>query len=265
MVSVRATKTKKEIGFSREGIEQAAGVATDVYECLDSTNTEARRRIMAGDCGPRLIVAKAQSAGRGRFGRAFYSPPGSGVYMTLYWPVGGRCDVSAVSAVTIRAAVAVAEALEAATGEVFGIKWVNDIFRNGKKVCGILAESVGDAVTGQTAAFMVGIGINITTSAFPPELHGIAGAVSDTPLDAGALIGGVISRFLTLQRAPGDYMEEYRRRSVVLGRDVMTVCGEISLPGRVVAIEDDGSLLVERPDGRREKISAGEVSLRGNF
>ena len=217
-----------------------------VYDLLDSTSEECRRRLSAGQrqC---LVLARAQSGGKGRSGKQFFSPEG-GLYMSLTLPLGEDAAM-----LTCRAAVATAEAIEAVTGIECGIKWVNDLYVHGKKVCGILAEAVGDAV-------ILGIGVNLLTRPLPDDLGEIAGF-----LDCGdvreALATELTKRLLS--PSPG-YMARYRQRSLVLGRELTCRCGDRAFTARALAIDDQGGLVVEGPAGR-ETLRFGQVSIRGEF
>ena len=142
------------------------------YDVIDSTNTQARRLAGEGDSSPLLIIAREQSAGRGRLGRSFFSPADTGLYMTLlYYP---DRSVAELTGLTCAAAWASALAVERLCGISSQIKWVNDLYLGGRKVCGILCESFG---TPHGTAIAVGIGINLTTKDFPDALDSIAGSL----------------------------------------------------------------------------------------
>src|SRR5574344_1119714 len=153
-------------------IPEQLGVHAFVYESIDSTNSEAKRRCAAApDCralNRTVIVAGAQTAGRGRLGRSFFSPAGTGVYLSIiYAPEAG---ISSPAVLMSSAAVGVCRALQSVYGVDAQIKWVNDVFLRGQKVCGILTEGVTDFETGRIDYAVVGIGINILPGSFPPEL-----------------------------------------------------------------------------------------------
>ena len=216
-----------------------------VYDTLDSTNDECRRKLAAGE-GPCLVLAEIQTSGKGRSGKSFYSPEG-GLYMSIALP-----GDSEVVGITCRAAVAAAEAIEAVTGISCGIKWVNDLYLHGKKICGILAERTNDGV-------ILGIGINLRPTAVPEELKHIVGF-----LDCGDVRELLAAKLTERLLSKGDYMQEYRRRSVVLGKDIFCRVGNRSFTAKATEILDDGSLLVIGPDGR-ECLQFGEVFLGGDF
>lgn len=216
-----------------------------VFETLDSTSEECRRRVNAGE-GRCLVLAEEQTGGRGRSGNGFFSPAG-GLYLSLADalpadPVGLTC----------RAAAETAEAVEALSGISCGIKWVNDLYLAGKKVCGILTEAVGDRM-------ILGVGVNLRPTALPEELKGKAGF-----LDCGDvredLAAELVNRLLR-PRAREDYMAEYRRRSVVTGRVLECRAGGRRFLATALEIADDGGLVVLGPEGR-ETLRWGEVTVR---
>ena len=227
------------------------------YDSLDSTNNEAKRRAAELPM-PAVIVADAQSAGRGRMGRSFFSPQGTGLYFTY---VTDRASFAETVGLTAAAAVATARAIYAVSGIEVEIKWVNDLLVGGKKVAGILCERF--AAEGRTFV-AVGIGINLTTAAgdFPEELRKKAGSLG-VSVDvrrrlAVALAEGLDALVCALpDRA---FMEEYRARSAVLGRCVRYTENGVSYEGKAVAIDDDGALCVEI-EGSLRRLASGEISL----
>ena len=259
-----------------------AGICVRLYDSIDSTNTEARRLISAispgeephGGSSPlpiTLLAARAQTAGRGRLGRSFYSPPDSGLYMTLLYPL--TQPLSQAVAVTAGAAVATLEAIRAVTGLVPGIKWVNDLYMDGKKICGILTEAVTPAGSEQSAYMLVGIGINLTTAAFPEGLRAPAGSLTDNlspsatlpALDAGRLCGQIAHRLLTLLETDSLHSPEtlaaYRAHSILLGQPVLCTRGGQTFPALAMDITPSFGLTVRRADGCVEVLDSGEVSV----
>lgn len=237
-----------------------------VFEEIDSTNSEAKRRALAAaeenDFSPKLILAKSQSAGRGRMGRSFLSRADSGIYMSLlYFTEKPLTD--AVS-VTTAAAAFVAEEIERVTGAPMKIKWVNDVYNNCGKVAGILVESV--PVSSGICGVIVGIGINTGEDGFPAELQGIAASIGDICGKEEQLIAAIADKLLSHAMSPENrgYMEAYRKRFMLSGERVSLIrCGEVSDVGEVVGVDDDGGLLFI-PDGKREAVTirSGEVSVR---
>ena len=224
-----------------------------VFDTLASTNTHLAALAREGEAAGRVILAEAQSAGRGRLGRSFFSPPGSGIYMSLLL----RPKTADVGRITTLAAVVTADAIERVCGLKVGIKWVNDLLFDGKKLCGILAEgSVGEFV-------VLGIGINVKKSAFPPELSDIATSLEDIlgrAPDRNRLVGEILCGFAAADPESAAHMDEYRRRSLTLGQTVTVLSTGETV--RVLAIEDDGALLVEAADKKTRRIASGEISVR---
>ena len=156
------------------------GLDVVVFDSLDSTNNEAKRRLAKGDTGAVLIVADSQLSGRGRLGHQFYSPKQSGIYLTLSADL--LKPLYEPERITLAAAAAVVQTLQPYLSEKLMLKWVNDVFYCGKKVCGILSEGVTDLETGLIQHVIVGIGINVRPMEFPEELSDIAGSLMlETP------------------------------------------------------------------------------------
>ena len=227
------------------------------FDELDSTSLHARRLVSEGKKAPFLVVANSQSAGRGRLGRSFYSPANSGLYMTLALYLGE----SAVS-ITTRVCVALCRAIDT----VFGvtdtkIKWVNDVYLGDFKVAGILAESV-EAPSGERVT-LIGIGVNVSTNDFPPELDGIAASLGKDPSLRSKLCAKTVTEIFSISgSSSADYMDEYRARSLVKGKSVTYFLNGEEKTGLVSAILDSGALEIITPSGERETLNSGEISLR---
>ena len=236
----------------------------EVFDLIDSTNTEAKR--LAPTCAasgkPVLIVAKEQTAGRGRMGRSFLSRADKGIFMSLLYFTSDGLS-SAVSVTTATAAI-VAEEIEAVSGRPMKIKWVNDIYNDRGKVSGILAETL--SVAPGAFAVIVGIGINLGEDDFPEELRSVASSIGDIDGKEELLISNVAKRISLHGEAPEnrEYMQAYRKRFMLDGETVDLIRGgERIMSGRVVGVDDDGGLLLI-PDGESDvmSISSGEVSVR---
>lgn len=229
------------------------------FDQIDSTNSEAKRRAADGDGGPLLLVARMQTAGRGRMGRSFSSPASSGIYFSLlYTPHSAMQDAVRITSAT---AVAVRRAIFACTGKKVGIKWVNDLHYQGKKVCGILCEST---VSDGGQRIIVGIGINLDGSALPEELKETAGGLDERPDKADALVAASVGELLEMIRNPMEvsWLKEYREASVVLGKAVRWSRGEAMGEGIAADIDECGRLLVRGFDGKTVLLDSGEISLR---
>lgn len=229
-----------------------------VYRSIDSTSNECKRRLAQGEerC---LVLAGEQTGGRGRRGKSFFSPGGAGLYMSLAMPVDA--ELADAVGVTAYAAVCVCSAIREVTGRRCGVKWVNDLYLDGKKVCGILSEAVAGLEAGRVGSAVIGVGVNLHPCAVPPELEDIVGF-----LDCGAvkneLAATIAARLLRFDPADKSYMAEYRARSAVLGREVRYYLDGGEKRGLAAAIGDDGALHVRTPSGI-DVLRGGEVSLTG--
>ncbi len=259
------TETYREI-LSRL-TPDAAGVRLHVFDSVTSTNDLLRDAAANGAPEFTVFAAKQQTAGKGRQGRQFYSPPQTGLYLSILFRPQIRPEDTL--ALTPMAAVAAADAVEQCTGQKVQIKWVNDLLLGGKKICGILAESqFSDADT--LDYVIVGIGINLLEppQGFPPEIKDIAGAVYPQNADAeaafrdcaAALISALMREYrgLTEKR----YLAGYRSRLCMLGQTV-TVCENgTERPAQALAVDDDLRLLVRYPDGTEQWRATGEIRIR---
>lgn len=238
----------------------------DVRQTVTSTNTIAKELAAKGAKEGTVIIAREQTEGKGRMGRSFYSPMASGVYFSLILRPTLNLEDSLL--ITTAAAVAVVKAIEEVTGVKAGIKWVNDIFADGKKVCGILTEASLNFESGGLEYAVIGIGINVETDNFPKELTHIAGSLfSDKPTDQpikSMLVAEVLNNIAECMSSLTDkrYLEEYRRHSFLLGQEILVLKGNTSVSAKALDIDDKARLIVEYPDGRIETLSSGEVSVR---
>ena len=235
-----------------------------VYDTLESSNRTAKLLALDGAPHGTLVLTAHQSAGRGRLGRRFESPAGKGVYCSVLL----RPELPAASAqtATIRAAVAVCRAVQSLCGLELAIKWVNDLYYQGKKVCGILTEAGTDLESGRLEWLVVGIGLNLTSTAadWPPELADKAGSLypgGPAPVPRAALAGAIARELLALGSGE-DCLDEYRARCFVPGHWVTVCTGSETYAARALAIDDAGRLVVRRENGREEALRCGEVTTR---
>ena len=233
------------------------------YEQLPSTNRTAKEMAQQGAGEGLVIVAAHQTAGRGRFGRSFHSPDGTGLYMSVVL----RPDLNPeqVLYLTTAAAVAVAQTVEAMTGECASVKWVNDVYCRGKKVAGILTE--GEWRDGKLQYAVLGIGINLAApkEGFPADIADKAGAMFERdPADADTVMNAVLTRFFAYYPHLTDrpHLAEYRRRHLLNGKTVqlLTVDDQPLGTATVEGIGDDFSLLVRDEHGVRS-LSSGDVRV----
>lgn len=256
--------------FSKKIISEhltAEGLQIHILENVPSTN--AVLKTMAAENAPEgcVVIASQQTAGKGRMGREFFSPEGSGIYMSLL--LRPKVDTVDALSITSMAAVAAAEAIEQVSGREARIKWVNDIYIAGKKSAGILAEGSLNS-SGSFDYIVLGIGINCfaPSGGFPAELRDIATNVFEGQPDsgkAGVLAAEVLNRFMRMYKAlPNtDFYSAYKARSLVPGRRIRLLSpGKEPVEVFAEDINHDFSLLVRYDDGTRKTISSGEVSLR---
>jgi BirA family biotin operon repressor/biotin-[acetyl-CoA-carboxylase] ligase len=240
-----------------------------VYDHLPSTNKTAREMAADGATDGTVIIAHEQSAGRGRLQRSFFSPGGTGLYMSLIL----RRDLPAAHALhlTPMAAVATAEAIESIIGRKVDIKWVNDIYLDGKKVCGILTEGAIQPGTQKLQYAVVGIGVNITPpdEGFPEEIQHIAGAILPAADNAAAVRDALAEQIVRgmmalLDLTPASVHEKYRSRLMLCDRPVTvhTADGSSSRPATALDVDEDYRLIVRYEDGTTEHLDGGEVSIR---
>lgn len=238
-----------------------------VMDVVTSTNALARDKANTDASKGYIVLANEQTAGRGRLCRSFFSPKNTGVYMSLLLRPQNYSAKQAVR-ITTMAAVAMCEAIEAVSDETATIKWVNDIFVRGKKVCGILTEGSFDFENGLLEYAVLGLGINVyqPKNGFPEEIASIAGSVfqhnqSDIK---NRLVSEFLNRFYGYYTSPHqtDYVDHYRNRSFVIGKQVTLISANESKNAIAIGIDDECHLLVRYPDGTESCHSSGEISVR---
>ena len=237
------------------------------HKTIDSTNLEAKRIVNEEATFEGVILSEEQTKGRGRLGRVFYSPSESGLYMSLVLkPVA---DLDNATLITTAAAVAVCQAIETLTGKNPQIKWVNDIFLDGRKVCGILTEGIMDMESRTIGTIILGIGLNFRApeTDFPDEIQSIAGTLFDSKnalVTRNQMAAEILNRFYVLypDLASRSYLDEYRKRCFVLGEQVTFPQGSETIEAKAIAIDDDGGLVVALPSGETKTLTYGEISIK---
>lgn len=245
--------------------EDADKFELEVMSSINSTNTYLKEKATDLPDG-HVAIAGNQTSGRGRTGRSFFSPPHTGVYLSILL----KRDIPAQNAgrLTTAAAIAACRAIENTTDAKPEIKWVNDVFIGEKKVCGILTEASVNFETGAPDWIITGIGFNVykPEGGFPEEIADIAGAVTherrkDLRCRIAAEFLKAFDRLCSDLNNNGIY-EEYRSRCFILGRDIYVLKGGMSIPAKAVDIDKNFALTVRYDDGRCEVLNAGEVSTR---
>lgn len=258
--------------LSVQGIQKYLSLACsdltiEVLPKLASTNTTAREKAAAGAAEGYTVIAGAQTDGRGRKGRSFFSPADTGVYMSIVLRPSRWTSKQALKLTTM-AAVAVCEAIDAVSDEKAYIKWVNDIYISGKKVCGILTEASLGLEDDFLEYAVLGIGINVSApkNGFPDELRDIAGAVfSQAQCDGkNRLAAEILNRFMEHYKNPHqtDYVCSYRKRSLVIGKEIRFMSSGSLKKAVALDIDDDCRLIIRDEDGNIKTLSSGEISIR---
>lgn len=237
---------------------------------VDSTNTAAKKAAENGAVHGTLVVSERQTGGKGRRGRAWDSPRGTGIFMTLIL----RPNMAPVHAsmLTLVAALAVADGIRECTGAESLIKWPNDIVMSGKKVCGILTEMSADPDCINYVT--VGIGINVNMEEFPEEIRGVAASIfteTGKKTKRSLLISAVMAAFERYYEVfmkttdMSGLLEDYNGKLANCGRTVRVLdpAGEYS--GTAIGIDREGELLVEMEDTTVRRVLSGEVSVRGIY
>lgn len=260
--------TEEELSVRLEG--RRLGACLDCHDRLDSTNNRARQLAERGYPEGTLVTAETQTAGKGRRGRVWVSPPGTGLWFSLI--LRPAAPAARAPVLTLAAALSVAEAAEEVCGLAAGIKWPNDIVISGRKVCGILTEMRAEA--DRVRYVIVGIGVNVNTADFPEEIRATATSLyleSGARVDRGRLLAAVMERMehwyglflrtfdMTLLR------EAYTARLLNLNRESVIEENGSVLRGRCLGIDDEGLLLIGTEDGAVQKVRSGEVSVRGIY
>lgn len=251
--------------FSEEYIKKHLNYDIDIslYDSVTSTNEILKTRALSGAPHLSLIAACSQTAGRGRLGRNFFSPPGSGIYMSILLRPHGALEDSLC--ITTCSAVAMCRVIENVSAASPGIKWVNDIYTDKGKVCGILTEGGFHPDTGDFYA-ICGIGVNLTPppGGFPCDIQGKAGALFDNLPDKHIpekIISDFINTFVPMYNniSKKAFLPEYRKRSIVIGKRVKLLGKNIE--ATAIGINDDFSLTVKYNDGSIGSVSNGDVSI----
>lgn len=234
------------------------------FDSLESTNKTAKELALSGADEGTVIVANAQTGGRGRLGRSFYSPAGTGLYFSIILRPDFAPNQNLL--ITPAAAVAVSRAIESVAGINTNIKWVNDIFANGKKVCGILSESVLDS-SGKTQYIILGIGINLTPpkGGFPADIKNIAGTVLPAPdkEKETEILKQTVNNFFKYYSDLSNpkIFTEYDIRLMLKGQKVGYTQNGILNEGTVLGVSPDFNLIIKKENEDIIHLSSGEVTI----
>lgn len=256
--------------LSSEGIrpflkDEFNEIPITVYKTINSTNTEAKILSMNNAAHGTVILSEEQTQGRGRMGRNFYSPAESGIYMSII--LKPNLNIADSVLITTATAVAVCLAIDKFTDFESKIKWVNDIFINDKKVCGILTEAVTDIESGTINSVIVGIGVNVKTEFFPTEIKEVAGSIFNSNEDTfvrNQLAAEIINNVLLICNKLEDrsFLDVYKERSMIIGERIRYLKNNQWFEGYAEDIDEFGGLVVFHDDGHKEILHSGEISVR---
>lgn len=237
-----------------------------IFDTIDSTNNYAKKLASEGAGNGTLVTADMQTAGRGRLGRSFCSPAGGSIYMSVI--LRPKTDMQSSQLITSCIAAAAADAVDRVCETDVKIKWVNDLYLNGKKICGILTEAAINFESGGLDYAVAGIGINLRSvkESFPEELLKIASSVED---ETGNLPGrcrliaeilkNIDSYMQNIEKKA--FLEEYRRRSFITGMRVAVSKYDEERTATALGISDNAGLIVKYDDGTEEVLNSGEARI----
>ena len=262
---------EQELTALLEGRTKHLGSCVRWMDEVDSTNLECRRLAEEGAPAGAVVLARAQSAGRGRRGRSFQSEQDLGMYLSVM--LRPEADMQTLSNLTAWVAVAVCDGVERCTGVRPRIKWINDIILNGKKLGGILTE-LGLGKNGAIDHVVVGIGLNVNhgRADFLPELRDMATSLAlelEHPPTLPQLAAAIVLALDEMaERFPHDreaYLEKYRAGCITTGKQVQLITPASREEAESLYIDEEFRLVVRMPDGEERAVSAGEVSVRGMY
>ncbi|MBQ9139041.1 MAG: biotin--[Ruminococcus sp.] len=260
-------KNKNEI--SAEGItafntSDNIGGEVLVFDELPSTNTYAKELAAKGAAHGTVVIADHQTGGKGRLGRRFESPSGAGIYMSII--IRPEFDISLAPFITSAAAVAAAEAAEKLCGGDIRIKWVNDLYLSGRKICGILTETALNAEMKRLDYAVIGIGINVLKSDFPDEIRDTATSIEAETgkiINRNRLCGEILGRleYYINNIEKKEHLGGYRRRELLTGNYITANMGSEKFEGLAVGIDDNANLIIKLSDGSLKSLVSGEANL----
>jgi len=261
------------VALSRLLTTQSFGKPLHFFPTIDSTNTYAVALAREGAPEGTTVIADEQTGGKGRLGRTWISPPGVNLYLSLI--LRPRVAAGAAPQINLLAGVAVAEAIAQVSGLTPAIKWPNDILVDGKKVCGILAEMQTEGGSLQSLVLGIGVNVNASLSAFPPDLHDKASSLSlvaGRSIDRVAFTAALLTHLeklylLWIEKGfPALRLMWERYAGDLIGRKITVAAPEGEVVGTVLGLDDDGALLLQGDDeGAPRRVLAGDVTVIGGY
>ena len=250
--------------LSKERLEQVL-----YFDSIDSTNNKLRELAKNGAPAGTVVLANHQSAGRGRRGRNFSSPKDAGIYLSIL--MRPNCTPQECTSLTPWTAVAITRAIFHLINIAPSIKWVNDLYMNNKKICGILTELSMDNENKKVSHVVIGVGVNVNESSidFPLDLRDIATSIyaeTNQKINRSKLAFAIIKELdhmiANWPEAKDEYLNAYREYNLTTKSQISIVSGDTLIPVTPLNINDDFSLQVRHQDGKLENLSSGEVSIR---
>lgn len=261
----------KKYQLSKKGIlkylnKEIDYIDINCYKSVSSTNTLAKQSALDKAKEGYIVIADSQTCGRGRLGRSFFSPSDAGIYLSIV--LRPNNSIKNTLLITTLAAVAVSQAIESVSDKKAYIKWVNDIFVDNKKVCGILSEASINAKNNTPEFVILGIGVNVykPDGGFPVEISDIAGYIFDEKQNdiKNKLCAKIIERFFFYYNNldEKDFLVEYRERNFAIGKKITVISGSNEYEADCIGMDDDCCLIVKFENGEEKHISSGEISIR---
>ncbi len=258
----KMTKSPRHLYPEAVAAHLSSHVLPDIYcyECTASTNEDAKKLAAEGAAHGTVVIAESQSSGRGRYGRSFFSPAGSGLYMSvIIRPQSASDNVM----YTVAAALAVRRVI-ALYNERARIKWVNNIYTGERKVCGILCEAVSELESGTLSAVICGIGINLTAPAdgFPDDIKDKASYISESYVSKAEIAAMITESLLdAICMDKESLISEYTRYMMLCGREIFYSINGKKRAGVVEGVDGTGGLVIVDGEGQRQILRSGEVQL----
>ncbi|WP_027400213.1 biotin--[acetyl-CoA-carboxylase] ligase [Anaerovorax odorimutans] len=246
-----------------------------VFKTLESTNQTLKKMAIDGAKEGTMVISQEQTKGKGRMGRSFFSQSKSGIYMSIL--LKPNFGISKSVLITTAASVAVCRAIKKLTNADPKIKWVNDIYINNKKICGILTEAVTDFESGQIEHIVLGIGVNFNTEDFPKEISNVAGSLNTKNTSRNELIAEIYKEVLSINNnlESREFIKDYRSLSLVLGKEIRIYKAGKAPAGNepddrstdficatAIDIDNNGGLVVKYKDDSVASLNSGEISIR---
>lgn len=231
-----------------------------VFDTIDSTNIHAKK-IVKKLTKNTIIVSNSQSNGQGKFGKSFFSPANTGIYMTIV--LKDNIETTKVFSITFLCALAVCKAIEKLTDIKPKIKWINDIFINNKKCCGILTECETNFKTNISTDIIAGIGINVNTVKFPEELKDIAVSLQKKDTDRNKMTAEIINNFFKFYSTltTEQVIEKYKKYCFVLGKDICYTKENVKYIAKAIDINGSGNLIVKDINGNIQTLEYEEIKI----